>query len=224
VSIDPRIDAATVSKLTLLIVEIVREQCPINHGDIMKQLPSNITSEVLSTRLKKLRDYGILRLERKGHGKFMWVYLEPQPDTPVIYRDVGEGKKKIRDGTKAAHMLRDMGFYRIRTKDGEQHDRTTFQRSTMTWKGRTKTYPLDEVAQVAFIPDHAVFRSGSNLLNRCGYPFVDVADCIIPKLKPSDDTSPQWVHPIRARMLGLPVAVRVDADMSPDKDFGHPVR
>jgi hypothetical protein len=220
---DPRLDSG-VSKLTRLIVKIVREQCPINHGGILKQLPSNVLSEVLSTRLKKLRDYGILRMEKKGHSGFMWVYLPPQPDIPVIFRDVGEGKKKIRDGTKAPHVLRDMGFYRIRTADGVQHDRITFQRATMTWKGRTKVYALDEVRQVSFIPDHVVFRSGTNHLNKDSYPWIDLSDCIVPKLKPSDDTTPGWIHPIRARVLGLPVAVRVDSDMSPDKDPSNPVR
>lgn len=219
--IDPRLDPATVSKMTLLIVKIIEEQCPINHGGILKQLPSNVESAYLSTLLKKLRDYGIIRLERKGHGgKFVWVFLPPTASAKPVFRDVGEGKKRTSDGTKAAHTLRDMGQYRVRTTDGTQYDRMTFRRSTLTWYDKRRELTMHDITHVAYIPDHAAFKSGVKHLDIYAYPFVDVGECIIPKLKVSEDNSPKWVNPIRARLLGLSVA-SVHRDQTP-VDPGDP--
>lgn len=225
--IDPRIDAATVSKLTLLIVEIVREQCPINHGGILKQLPTNVESASLTNLLKKLRDYGIVRMERKGFGKFMWVYLPPPVGATVkAFRDVGTGKKRTSDGSKTAHVLRDMGLYRVRTKDGTQYERMAFKRATLTWQDKRQTLAMHEITHVAFIPDHAAFKCGVRHLDIYAYPFVDVNDCIIPKPKAVEEDSPKWVHPIRARLLGTPTPAKIpNASLDQwDKDFGDPTR
>lgn len=224
-TIDPRIDAVTVSKTTLLIIEIVREQCPIRHKEILAQLPTNIESAHLSSVLKKLRDYGILRMERKGHGGFVWVYLPPTAASAPKFRDVGIGKKRTSDGSKTAHVLRDMGLYRVRTADGTQYERMTFKRATLTWHDKRRVLAMHEVTHVAFIPDHAAFKCGVRHLDEHAYPFIDVGGCMLPKPKAVEDDSPKWVHPIRAKALGLQAATPPHGKtFTPDKDFSNPTR
>ena len=84
------------------------------------------------------------------------------------------------------------------------------------------TLDIDEIAQVAFVPDHAAYKSGTRHLDIYAHPFASIGDCLLPKLKPSDEELPKWVHPIRARALGIPVPQRPDKPVFEiKKDFGE---
>jgi hypothetical protein len=111
-------------------------------------------------------------------------------------------------------MLKNMGAYRVICRDGRTFDRMEFHRRDLTWSNKRVTVEIDEVAELSFVPDHAAYKSGVKHLDIYAHPFVSIDDCIVPKLKPSDDDHPKWVHPIRRRALGLPVA-RVPRDVLP---------
>jgi hypothetical protein len=117
-----------------------------------------------------------------------------------------------------------MGTYRVVTTDGRKFDRLQFHRPALTWSNKHVTVEMDEVAKLAYVPDHATHKSGVKHLDIYAHAFVSIDNCIVPKLKPSDDDSPKWVHPIRARALNATVSLpRPERPVETlKKDFGDP--
>lgn len=181
-------------------------------------MPDRVGTIYATAILKKLRKLGVVECTRKGVPYFVWTY-------------VPHGEPKKRKGKAAADTraggpavtLKHMGSYRVRTLDGRQFDRLEFCRRDMTWSDRRVVVEAHEVAEVAYIPDHAAYKSGSKHLDIYAHQFVPIEDCIVPKLKAAEEHLPKWVHPIRARALGLPVAT-VPADRlppDPSNPFGR---
>lgn len=199
-SIDPRIDPKMPNRMIVQkIANIIRDHGPIQHSAIAKHLPqtTGLTSSYVSYVLKKLKAFGVAKYEKKGRPSLEWVYLPAEGE-------VGYAPPEPVKPVKAERVvLRNMGAYRVKTHDGRSFDRMEFHRADLTWSNRTVTLEIDEVAQVAFVPDHAAYKSGTRHLDIYAHPFSDINDCIVPKLKASDEQLPKWVHPIRARALGL---------------------
>jgi hypothetical protein len=214
--IDPRIDPkmphiAVVQK----IVSIIRTHGPIPFTEIFSHLPktTGLTGSYISFVLKKLKSFRVIECTRKGHAKFVWVFI-PEGEKPQF------APKK----SEKSVMLRHMGIYRVICTDGRTFDRLEFHRPDLTWSNKSVTVEMDEVEKLAYIPDHATHKSGVKHLDIYAHKFVSIDDCIIPKLKPSDGTLPKWVHPIRARVLNATVSLpRPERPLEQaKKDFGDP--
>jgi len=224
-SIDPRIDPKMPNRaIVQRIADILRDYGPIQHNGIAAHLPqtTGLTTSYITYVLKKLRAFGMAECVKKGYPYFVWKFVaegevkqvKPKADKPVKSDKV---------------MLKHMGSYRVKTHDGRSFDRMEFHRSDLTWSNRTVTLDMDEISHVAFVPDHAAYKSGTRHLDIYAHPYSDIDDCIIPKLKPSDDALPKWVHPIRAKLLGIdqrgeggegdPLRYREQK-----KDFGSPFK
>ena len=199
-SVDPRIDPKMPHiAIVQRIADIIRDHGPIQHKEIATHLPqtTGLTSSYISYVLKKLRAFGIARCDKKGRPTVAWMYVPAEGEAGYVSPDAAKpvSAEKV--------MLKHMGSYRVKTHDGRSFDRMEFHRADLTWSNRTTTLDIHEIAQVAFVPDHAAYKSGTRHLDIYAHPYSDIDDCIIPKLKPSDDALPKWVHPIRARALGL---------------------
>lgn len=218
-SIDPRIDPKMPNKLIVQkIADILRDYGPIQHNGIAAHLPqtTGLTTSYISYVLKKLRAFGMAECVKKGYPKFVWKFV-PEGEIKQVKPKADKPVKSV--------MLKNMGAYRVRTHDGRSFDRMEFHRSDLTWSNRTVTLDMDKIAEVAYVPDHAAYKSGSKHLDIYAHPFTSIEDCIIPKRKPSDDDLPKWVHPIRARALGIPLPKRPDkAAFELKKDFGEALR
>lgn len=215
--IDPRIDPKMPNKLIVQrIADILRDFGPIQHNGIAAHLPqtTGLTTSYISYVLKKLRSFGMAECVKKGHPKYVWMFnLEGQKPQFMPKKSA----KKV--------MLKHMGSYRVKTHDGRSFDRMEFHRRDMTWSNRTITLDIDEIAQVAFVPDHAAYKSGTRHLDIYAHPFASIDDCILPKLNPSDEELPKWVHPIRARALGIPAPQRSNKPIFEiKKDFSEALR
>ena len=216
-SIDPRIDPSMPhTDIVQRVANIIRDHGPLTHKGLATHLPqtTGLTSSYTSYVLKKLKAFGMVqctsgRIWRYVPAKGEDDYVPPKPAKPVK-------SKKV--------MLRHMGSYRVKTHDGRHFDRMEFHRRDLTWSNRTVTLDIDEIAQVAFVPDHAAYKSGTRHLDIYAHPFSDIGDCIVPKLKPSDEDLPKWVNPIRARALGLHTPHEEKAVHVLKKDFSHPVK
>jgi hypothetical protein len=103
-------------------------------------------------------------------------------------------------------------------------ERLEFDRPSVTFFNRKVQLGVADISEVAYIPEHAAFKSGNKHIDVYSHDFVSIDDCILPKRKPSDDTSPKWVNPIRARAIGAheesPVRYREPLKM----DYGDPRR
>lgn len=214
--IDPRIDPkmphiAVVQR----IVSIIRTHGPIPFTEIFSHLPktTGLTGSYISFVLKKLKSFRVIECTRKGYPKFVWVFI-PENQSPQFTPQKSE--KSV--------MLRHMGIYRVICTDGRRFDRLEFHRPDLTWSNKHTTVEMDEIAELAYVPDHATHKSGVKHLDIYAHAFVSIDDCIIPKLKPSDGTLPKWVHPIRARALNAKAArPRPERPVEPaKKDFGDP--
>ena len=198
-SVDPRIDPKMPNQLIVQrVADILRDHGPLPHVEIAKHLPktTGLTSTYVSYVLKKLKAFGVAQCTIKGYSKFVWLYVPAEGQAgyvPPVAKPVKP--KKV--------MLRHMGSYRVKTHDGRHFDRMEFHRADLTWSNRTVTLEIDEISHVAYVPDHAAYKSGTRHLDIYAHPFSDIDDCILPKLKASDAALPKWVHPIRARALGL---------------------
>ena len=196
---DPRIDPKMPHiAIVQRIANIIREHGPIQHKEIITHLPqtTGLTGTYISYVLKKLRAFGVAKCEKKGRPTVVWVYVSAEGEdgyVPPVAKPVKAGKV----------MLRNMGSYRVKTHDGRSFERMEFHRKDLTWSNRTVTLEIDEVAQVAFVPDHAAYKSGTRHLDIYAHEYSDINDCVLPKLKASGDTLPKWINPIRARALGL---------------------
>ena len=215
-SVDPRIDPKMPhTDIVQRVADIIRDHGPLPHAEITKYLPqtTGLTSSYTSYVLKKLKAFGMVqctsgRIWRYVPAKGEDGYVPPKPAKP-------DKSKKV--------MLRHMGSYRVKTHDGRSFDRMEFHRRDLTWSNRTVTLDIDEIAQVAFVPDHAAYKSGTRHLDIYAHPFSDIGDCIVPKLKPSDEDLPKWVNPIRARILGAPVAAPERKKHTVGLDFSNPL-
>ena len=216
-TIDPRIDPkmphlAVVQR----VVDIIREEGPIPFHEIFTHLPktTGLTGSYVSFVLKKLKSVRVIECTKKGHPKFVWVFI---PEGQPAQFAPKKSEKSV--------MLRHMGTYRVVTTDGRRFDRLEFHRRELTWSNKSVTVEMDEIAKLAYVPDHATHKSGVKHLDIYAHAFVSIDDCIVPKLKPSDDTHPKWVHPIRARALGIPVPQRPDKPaLEMKKDFSKALR
>lgn len=217
--IDPRIDPRTPHiQIVQKIADIIRDYGPITYSDLALHLPNTtgLTNSYLSHVLKKLKSLGMIESTKKGHPRYVWSFI-PQGEKPAPFVEKDPSVKV---------MLKNMGSYRVVTLDGRKFDRMEFHRRDLTWSNKRVTLEMDEVCQLAYIPDHAAYKSGTRHLELYAHKFVDIKDCIIPKLKGSDEESPAWVNPIRARVLGIQGArestpvKRVELK----KDYGSPHR
>jgi hypothetical protein len=218
VTIDPRIDPKMPHiNIVQRVVDIIREEGPLPFVEIFTHLPktTGLTGSYISFILKKLKSFQVVECTKKGYPKFVWVFIpEGQP---------AQFAPKTREKQV---MLKNMGAYRVICRDGRTFDRMEFHRRDLTWSNKRVTVEIDEVAELSFVPDHAAYKSGVKHLDIYAHPFVSIDDCIVPKLKPSDDDDhPKWVHPIRARALGIPVPQRPDKPVFEiKKDFGEALR
>ena len=215
-SVDPRIDPKMPHQAVVQrIVDIIREHGPIPFVEIFTHLPktTGLTGSYVSFILKKLKSFRIVECTSKGHPKFVWMFI-PEGQQPQ-FAPRNSGKKII---------LKHMGTYRVICTDGRKFDRLQFHRPALTWSNKHVTVEMDEVEKLAYIPDHATHKSGVKHLDIYAHAFVPIDNCIVPKLKPSDDDSPKWVHPIRARALNATVSLpRPERPVEPlKKDFGDP--
>lgn len=197
--IDPRIDPK-MPHLAIVqrIADIIRDHGPLPFIDIFTHLPktTGLTGSYVSYVIKKLKAFGVVQCTTKGYPKFVWLYVPVEGEAgyvPPVAKPVKS--KKV--------MLRHMGSYRVKTHDGRSFDRMEFHRADLTWSNRTITLDIDEISHVAFVPDHAAYKSGTRHLDIYAHSFMDIDDCIIPKSKASDDALPKWINPIRARALGI---------------------
>lgn len=218
--IDPRIDPK-MPHLAIVqrVVDIIRENGPIPFTEIFSHLPktTGLTGSYVSYILMKLKAFGVAQCTRKGYPKFVWLYVPVEGEVgyvPPVAKPVKT--KRV--------MLRHMGSYRVKTHDGRHFDRMEFHRANLTWSNRTVTLEMDEISQVAFVPDHAAYKSGTRHLDIYAHEYSDINDCIIPKLKATDEALPKWVHPIRARALNATVSLpRPEKPLDAiKKDFGDP--
>ena len=215
-SVDPRIDPKMPHiNIVQRVVDIIREHGPITFVKIFTHLPktTGLTGSYISFILKKLKSFRVIECTKKGHPKFVWVFI-PEGETPQF------GQKK--SGKQV--LLKNMGAYRVICRDGRTFDRLEFHRRDLTWSNKRVTVEIDEIAELAFVPDHAAYKSGVKHLDLYAHPFVSIDDCIVPKQKPSDDDHPKWVHPIRARALNAKVPLpRPERPQDAiKKDFGDP--
>jgi len=215
--IDPRIDP-TMPHLAIVqrVVDIIRDHGPIPFVEIFAYLPktTGLTGSYISFILKKLKSFRVIECTRKGHPKFVWVFI------PEGVKAQFAPKKS----TKSV-MLKHMGTYRVICTDGRRFDRLEFHRNDLTWSNRSVTVEMDEVAELAYVPDHATHKSGIRHLDIYAHAFVSIDDCIVPKLKATGEALPRWIHPIRARALGIPVPQRPDKpDFEIKKDFSKALR
>lgn len=215
-SIDPRIDP-TMPHLAIVqrVAHIIRDHGPIVFCDIFTHLPktTGLTGSYISFILKKLKSFGVAECTKKGYPKFVWVFI---PE--------GEPAQFAKKKSTQSVMLRNMGAYRVICTDGRTFDRMEFHRHDLTWSNKRVTLEINQVAELAFVPDHAAYKSGVKHLDLYAHPFVSISDCIVPKLKPSDDDRPKWVHPIRARVLNATAAHRRPERPveTIKRDFGDP--
>ena len=215
-SVDPRIDPKMPHiNIVQRVVDIIREHGPITFVKIFTHLPktTGLTGSYISFILKKLKSFRVIECTKKGHPKYVWVFI-PEGETPQFAPKKSE--KQV--------MLKHMGCYRVITTDGRKFDRLEFHRRELTWSNKNVTVEMDEIAQLAYVPDHATHKSGVRHLDIYAHAFVSIDNCIIPKLKPSDDDLPKWVHPIRARALNAKVSLpRPERPQEAiKKDFGDP--
>jgi hypothetical protein len=196
---DPRIDPRIDPKMPHIdivqrVVDIIRTHGPIPFHEIFTHLPktTGLTGSYISYILKKLKSFRVIECTKKGYTHFVWVFIP----------EGGEAQFAPKKSTKSV-MLKNMGTYRVITKDGRKFDRLEFHRSDLTWSNRSVTLDMDDISELAFVPDHATHKSGIRHLGIYAHAFVPIDDCILPKLKPSDEALPKWIHPIRARALGL---------------------
>jgi hypothetical protein len=192
--IDPRIDPKMPHlDVVQRVVDIIRDHGPIPFHEIFTHLPktTGLTGSYISFILKKLKSFRVVECTKKGYPKFVWVFIP-------------EGEKAQfapKKSTKSV-MLKHMGTYRVICTDGRRFDKLEFHRPDLTWSNRHVTVEMDEIAELAYVPDHATHKSGINHLDIYAHAFVPIDDCIVPKLKPTDDALPKWINPIRARYLG----------------------
>lgn len=216
-SVDPRIDPKMPhTDIVQRVADIIRDHGPLPHKGITKHLPqtTGLTSSYTSYVLKKLKAFGMVQCK----GGCLWSYVPAKGEAGYV------PPKPAKPDKAKKVMLKHMGSYRVKTHDGRSFDRMEFHRRDMTWSNRTVTLDMDEIAQVAFVPDHAAYKSGTRHLDIYAHPFSDINDCIIPKLKPSDEELPKWVHPIRARALGIKPASPYREEATVKVDFGHPTK
>jgi hypothetical protein len=214
-SVDPRIDPKMPhADIVQRVADIIRDHGPILHRGITKHLPqtTGLTSSYTSYVLKKLKAFGMVQCK----GGCLWSYVPAEGEAGYV------PPKPAKPDKSKKVMLKHMGSYRVKTHDGRSFDRMEFHRRDMTWSNRTVTLDIDEIAQVAFVPDHAAYKSGTRHLDIYAHPFSDIGDCIIPKLKPSDEELPKWVNPIRARSLGVELASPYREAKTVEIDFGDP--
>ena len=213
---DPRIDANFLGRdVAAWIIKIVQDFGPVTKAQIVTAL-QNDRREVTPTYLKhvmtRLRQFGIITVTRRNVENYAWVFV---PDQPI--KKPGNGKV----------TLKHAGAYRVRTRDGCTFERLEFDRPSVTFFNRKIQLETHEVSAVAYIPDHAAFKSGAKHVDIYAHDFVPIDDCILPKRKPSDDSTPKWINPIRARALGQPTNEppinQLIAKPLP-KDFGNPIR
>ena len=215
-SIDPRIDPSMPHQAVVQrVANIIRDHGPIPFTDIFTHLPktTGLTGSYISFILKKLKSFRVIECTKKGHPKFVWVFI-PEGQKPQFVP-----KKSVEKV-----MLKHMGSYRVICTDGRRFDRMDFHRQDLTWSNKRVTLEMDEIAELSFVPDHAAYKSGVKHLDIYAHPFAKIGDCIVPKLKPSDHDMPKWVHPIRARVLG-PQTAQNRPERPVDtikKDFGDP--
>ena len=213
---DPRIDAGFLGRdVAAWIIKIVQDSGPVTKSQIAAALEKDrreVTLTYLKHVMTRLRQFGIIAVTRRNVENFAWVFV---PDEPI---------KKPSSGKV---MLRHAGAYRVRTRDGCTFERLEFDRPSVTFFNRKVQLETHEVSAVAYIPDHAAFKSGAKHIDVYAHDFVPIDDCILPKRKPSDDSTPKWVNPIRARALGQPtnepLVQKLIARPLP-KDFGNPIR
>jgi hypothetical protein len=216
--IDPRIDpkmphVAIVQK----IVNIIRTHGPIPFVEIFTHLPktTGLTGSYVSFILKKLKSFRVIECTKKGHPKFVWMFI-PEGQAPQFTPKKSD--KQV--------MLKHRGTYRVVTTDGRKFDRLEFHRPALTWSNKSVTVEMDEIEKLAYVPDHATHKSGVKHLDIYAHAFVSIDDCILPKLKPSDEALPKWVHPIRAKLLGIDQRGEGDTlrYREQKKDFGSPFK
>ena len=218
-SSDPRIDPSMPhTDIVQRVADIIRDHGPIPFIDIFTHLPktTGLTGSYVSYVLKKLKAFGVVQCTTKGYPKFVWLYVPVEGEAGYV------PPKPLKLVKSEKVMLRHMGSYRVKTHDGRHFDRMEFHRRDLTWSNRTVTLDIDEIAQVAFVPDHAAYKSGTRHLDIYAHPFASIGDCILPKLKPSDEESPKWVNPIRARSLGADLASPYREAKTVAIDFGDP--
>ena len=214
--IDPRIDPKMPHvAIVQRVVDIIRDHGPIPFVEIFTHLPktTGLTGSYISFVLKKLKSFRVIECTKKGHPKFVWVFI-PEGQTPQFAPE--KSSKRV--------MLKHMGTYRVVTTDGRKFDRLEFHRRDLTWSNKHVIVEMDEIEKLAYVPDHATHKSGVKHLDIYAHAFVSIDDCIIPKRKPSDDDSPKWVHPIRARVLNATISLpRPERPLAAiKKDFGDP--
>ena len=216
-SIDSRIDPKMPhTDIVQRVADIIRDHGPLRPKEITAHLPqtTGLTSSYTSHVLKKLKAFGVVQCK----GGCLWRYVPAEGEAGYV------PPKPVKPVKSEKVMLRHMGSYRVKTHDGRSFDRMEFHRRDLTWSNRTVTLDIDEIAQVAFVPDHAAYKSGTRHLDIYAHPFSDINDCIVPKLKPSDEELPKWVHPIRARILGTPTPQKGPGRITEParRDFGDP--
>jgi hypothetical protein len=213
---DPRIDAGFLGRdVAAWIIKIVQDSGPVTKSQIVTALEKDrrgVTPTYLKHVMTRLRQFGIITVTRRNVENFAWVFVPFEPA-----RKPSSGKV----------MLRHAGAYRVRTRDGCTFERLEFDRPSVTFFNRKVQLETHEVSAVAYIPDHAAFKSGAKHIDVYAHDFVPIDDCILPKRKPSDDSTPKWINPIRARALGQPAneppVQKLIARPLP-KDFGNPIR
>lgn len=214
---DPRIDANFPGKdVAAWIIKIVQDFGPVTKAEIITAL-EKARREVPATYFKhvmtRLRQFGIITVTRRNVENYAWVFVPYEPT------------RKAPPGTRV--VLRHAGAYRVRTRNGQTFERLEFDRPTVTFFNRKIQLEVGDIAEVAYIPEHAAFKSGNRHIDVYSHDFMPIDDCILPKRKPSDDTTPKWINPIRARSLGHVVAeppVKQLVGKPLLKDFSNPMR
>jgi hypothetical protein len=211
---DPRIDADFPgTEAAAWIIQIVQDLGPITKVGIVAELEKarrDVPVTYLKHVMTRLRQFGIIAVTRKNVENYAWVFVPYEPAAR-------------KSGVRV--VLRHAGAYRVRTHDGLTFERLEFDRPSVTFFNRKVQLGIEDISEVAYIPDHAAFKSGSKHIDVYSHDFVDVEDCILPKRKPSDDTSPKWVHPIRARALGISEDEPLPKFRKPfEMDYGDPRR
>lgn len=214
---DPRIDANFLGRdVAAWIIKIVQDFGPITKSEIVAALERanrSVTPTYLKHIMTRLRQFGILAVTRRNVENYAWIFIPYEP------------ARRASSNTRIT--LRHAGAYRVRTRNGQTFERMEFDRPTVTFFNRKIQLEAGDIAEVAYIPEHAAFKSGNKHIDIYSHDFVPMDDCILPKRKPSDDSTPKWINPIRARALGHvvnePLVKKLVARPLP-KDFGNPIR